>query len=93
MGKTKTAESIDVFQLKITLLETEPEIWRRLIVKANTSLADLHKIIQIAMGWDNSHMHQYKIGGEYYGAPDKDFDYEVRNERKFTIADFYQEQR
>jgi hypothetical protein len=93
MGKLLKTHSAEVFQLKITLLETEPKIWRRVLVKANTSLADLHRVIQIAMGWDACHMHQYKIGGEYYGVPHKDFDYEVKNERKFTLADLYELQR
>jgi hypothetical protein len=89
MGNAKATESSGVFELTITLLETEPKIWRRVLVKGNTNLEDLHRIIQIAMGWDNYHMHQFKIGGEYYGVPDKDFDYEVKNECKTMIADLY----
>ena len=47
--------------------------WRRLRVRGNTSLADLYHIIQIAMGWDNDHLHCFHIYGEesllfgYYG--------------------------
>ncbi len=42
-------------------------IWRRLRLCGNTSLADLHHIIQIAMSWDNDHLHCFHIYGEGYG--------------------------
>jgi hypothetical protein len=89
MRNAKSEDSSDVFELTVALLETDPKIWRRLLIKANSSLADLHKVIQIAMGWDGYHMHQFKIGGEYYGVPDKGFDYDVKNERKTTLAQLY----
>jgi hypothetical protein len=42
-------------------------IWRRLRVRGNTSLADLHQIIQVAMSWHNDHLHCFHIYGEDYG--------------------------
>ncbi|MFT5520002.1 MAG: hypothetical protein ACI9IA_000589 [Enterobacterales bacterium] len=42
-------------------------IWRRFRIRGNTSLADLHHIIQIAMGWDNEHLHLFHIYAEDYG--------------------------
>ena len=42
-------------------------VWRRLRVHGNTSLADLHHIIQVAMSWDNDHLHCFHIYGEDYG--------------------------
>ncbi|QTR51813.1 plasmid pRiA4b ORF-3 family protein [Candidatus Thiothrix anitrata] len=47
-----------------------PPIWRRVLVNSSSSLADLHWIIQIAMGWTNSHLHQFRHGGEFYQTPD-----------------------
>lgn len=55
-----------LYQFKITLLESQPPIWRRIQVK-NCSLDKLHEHIQTAMGWTNSHLHQFKIDGERYG--------------------------
>jgi hypothetical protein len=55
-----------VYQFKITLLDTRPPIWRRIQVKDGT-LEDLHEHIQNAMGWTNSHLHSFKIGGLEYG--------------------------
>lgn len=42
-------------------------IWRRLRIPANTSLAQLHEIIQIAYNWDNDYLHQFHIFGKDYG--------------------------
>lgn len=64
----KATERI-VYQFKITLLETQPPIWRRILVPDGT-LDDLHEHIQTAMGWTNSHLHQFEIKGRIYGDPE-----------------------
>jgi hypothetical protein len=56
-----------VYQLKIALRGISPLIWRRLLVHADTSLADLHRILQLAMGWTDSHLHRFLIDGQEYG--------------------------
>jgi hypothetical protein len=56
-----------VYQLKVALRGISPLIWRRLLVSAETSLADLHHILQLAMGWMNSHLHRFLIHGKEYG--------------------------
>lgn len=66
MAKAKA--TAQVYQLKITLRNTKPPIWRRMQVK-DTTLANLHHIIQISMGWDDSHLHEFEVGGERYGNP------------------------
>jgi hypothetical protein len=53
-------------QLKISLVESRPPIWRRVIVPESLTLADLHRVIQIVMGWENSHLHEFKVSGERY---------------------------
>ena len=58
-----------LYQFKITLNESNPPIWRRIQVK-NCTLDKLHEHIQTAMGWTNSHLHQFKIEGELYGDPE-----------------------
>jgi hypothetical protein len=57
-----------VYQFKITLKEIEPPIWRRIQTK-DCTLDKLHEHIQTAMGWTNSHLHQFKIKGVTYGDP------------------------
>ena len=58
-----------LYQFKITLLESKPPIWRRIQVKDST-LDKFHERIQTAMGWTNSHLHQFEIDGERYGDPE-----------------------
>ena len=57
-----------LYQFKITLLESQPQIWRRIQVKDST-LDKFHERIQTAMGWMNSHLHQFEIDGKRYGDP------------------------
>jgi hypothetical protein len=64
----------DIIQLKITLQRTHPPIWRRLLVDKNTTFAGLHHIIQIAMGWENCHLFEFKTLGYRIGEPTDDMD-------------------
>lgn len=57
-----------LLQFKITLANIKPEIWRRIEVPDGT-LDDLHEHIQTAMGWTNSHLHDFRIHGCRYGDP------------------------
>jgi hypothetical protein len=57
-----------VFQLKIILLGAVPPIWRR-IQTEDCTLDQLHRLIQAAMGWENCHLHQFRIGDQGYGNP------------------------
>src|SRR5467141_3765533 len=58
-----------VYQFKITLLGAKPPIWRRIQVQ-DCTLDRLHEHIQTAMGWTNSHLHQFDIKGELFGDPE-----------------------
>ncbi len=60
----------DIYQLKVTLRYTRPPIWRRLLVPAGLTLADFHDVLQEAMGWDNSHLHEFRIGQKRFGKSD-----------------------
>ena len=60
-----------VHQLKISLSGvSRPPVWRRVLVPADVTLGDLHEVIQVAMGWDDYHMHLFSVGGQNYGSPD-----------------------
>jgi Plasmid pRiA4b ORF-3-like protein len=58
--------------LKITLDEVEPAVMRRIVVPADIRLDRLHLVIQAAMGWTNSHLYEFRIGGAGWGEPDPD---------------------
>ncbi len=75
------------YQLKITLRDCKPSIWRRIVVRADMKLDRLHQVIQIAMGWTDSHLHQFVSGGDCYGPPDREGDAEMLNEKRYTVAD------
>lgn len=64
-----SAETGLLFQFKITLSDLQPAIWRRIQVR-DCTLDQLHEHIQLAMGWTNSHLHQFEIKGERYGDPE-----------------------
>ena len=64
----------DIYQLKVTLTDSEPPIWRRIEAPGNTRLDKLHHILQVTMGWWNSHLHQFVVGQTYYGDVSPVFD-------------------
>jgi Plasmid pRiA4b ORF-3-like protein len=57
-----------LYQFKIILSDTKPPIWRRIQVE-DCTLDKLHEHIQTAMGWTNSHLHQFKIDKLRYADP------------------------
>jgi hypothetical protein len=59
-----------IYQLKVTLNDSHPPIWRRIQVPADICLPELHAVLQIVMGWSNSHLHGYRVGRQYYSEPD-----------------------
>ncbi len=69
MPTKKSAVPPEIYQLKVTLLGTSPPIWRRLLVPADTTLAQLHDVLQAAMGWEDCHMHEFSIGQRRIGRP------------------------
>lgn len=56
----------NAIQFKVTLRYIRPPIWRRVLLPDNCTLAHLHDVIQVAMGWHDSHMHTFRISGAYY---------------------------
>jgi hypothetical protein len=59
--------SATVHRLKVTLRGSRPPIWRRVVVPSNASLGELHDIVQLVMGWNDSHLHLFQIGDTVYG--------------------------
>ncbi|MEF2248025.1 plasmid pRiA4b ORF-3 family protein [Paenibacillus sp. IITD108] len=86
----------EVFQFKITLKGTKPPVWRRIQVPKTYSFWDLHVAIQDAMGWTDTHLHEFSIvnpkNGKkvFIGIPDEEFssgtlqDWSNRISRFFT---------
>lgn len=75
------ASHLEVVQLKVTLAEIEPPIWRRVLVPVGYTLARLHRVIQIAFGWEDYHLHSFRIHGEDYAPPDRENEPGTRSEK------------
>lgn len=73
------------YQLKIVLHDVRTRVWRRVVVPADVTLDVLHEVVQVAMGWNDAHLHVWEIAGERYGASDPEWD--VLEERTVAIAD------
>jgi len=79
-----------VYQFRITLDNIQPAIWRRFQVESDITLKRLAATILIVMGWTNSHLYQFLIGGKRYGMPQEDFeeDDNFEDEGNFRLCDF-----
>ncbi|MBV8756110.1 MAG: plasmid pRiA4b ORF-3 family protein [Deltaproteobacteria bacterium] len=76
-----------IFELDVRLRGIEPAIWRTLEMPGSSSLEDVHFAIQVAMGWTNSHLHQFDINGTHYGMVDVDEAAELEDERAYSLED------
>jgi hypothetical protein len=86
-----------VFCLRVQLNDVDPVIWRRLLVPGAIRMAKLAEILLAAMGWSNSHLHAFTVGGARYGMnydeyPEGEIDEKsvtvlqaLRDERRFTF--------
>ena len=70
--------------LKITIEDTHPPVWRRLVVPENISFYDLHRVIQLVFGWEDMHMHIFE-------APQNRF--EIVANSKDAYTDFFMEKK
>jgi hypothetical protein len=88
MPAKNSAITAEIYQLKITLLDTSPPIWRRLLVPADLTLAQLHDVLQVAMGWQDGHLHEFSALGRRFGPPDPEDQFMVddaEDERRVRV--------
>ncbi|HUF60651.1 MAG TPA: plasmid pRiA4b ORF-3 family protein [Verrucomicrobiales bacterium] len=78
--------SPSVYQLKVTLAHVRPAVWRRLLVPSSVKLHQFHDILQVAMGWTDSHLHQFEAQGQLYGEPDPEFGLSVKDETRVPLG-------
>ena len=65
-------KSCSIYQLRIVLRDISPLVWRRVLVRDDTTLAQLHDIIQILFDWQDEHLHDFHIFGKDYGTSGAD---------------------
>lgn len=82
-----------LFEVDVRLSGIEPPIWRTIELGGTSTLEELHFAIQVAMGWTNSHLHQFKIDDVSYGMTDVDDaeEMELEDERQFRLEDLVKE--
>jgi hypothetical protein len=81
-------QSTTRYHLHIRLAGIEPPIWRRIVVPGHISLYRLHRMLQVVMGWENYHLHQFIIGKTYYGEPDPEYAnarIQMKNDRRTQL--------
>ena len=74
------------YQLKVVLQDASPEVWRRIVVPGHWHLGLLHTVLQVAMGWTDSHLHDFHADGVRYGEPDSGLS-EVRRETTARVRE------
>lgn len=74
------------YQIYIELQEIEPKIWRRIELNPNIFLDDFHRIVQTAMGWTNSHLHEFVAGRRRFAPAEFEVERAV-DSRRFKLTD------
>ncbi len=78
-----------IHQLKLSLRGSSPLIWRRIQVPSHMTLPQLHLTLQIVMGWENCHLHEFGVAGKSYAEPDREdnhFGRTVLDERRVQLG-------
>jgi Plasmid pRiA4b ORF-3-like protein len=73
-------------RMKVTLRGVRPPVWRRIEVGTRSTFEQLHDVLQIAMGWTNSHLHLFDIRGLKIGPADPEWP-EVKNEKRIRLSE------
>lgn len=77
-----------LLQVRITLKDVDsPPVWRQVLIPAAYSLDRVHAVIQAAMGWEDYHLHVFRVGGVGYAPPDLYDELGYRDETKIRLAD------
>jgi Plasmid pRiA4b ORF-3-like protein len=77
-----------VLQVRITLADVaDPPVWRQVVIPASYTLDRVHAVIQAAMGWQDYHLHMFRIAGRPYGPADPDDELGTLDEKQFQLGD------
>jgi Plasmid pRiA4b ORF-3-like protein len=73
------------YQLHVQLEGISPPIWRRLQVADSIVLPQLHRVLQVAFGWEDRHLHQFCVGNACFGEPDHEFEPPLIDQRGIRL--------
>ena len=80
-----------VYELRVELKGIDPPVWRMLQVPRPATLHRLHQVLQVGMGWTNSHLYLFHVGGKVYGEPSHEWDFEVQDSTSTTLEEIVSE--
>lgn len=80
-----------VATITVILEDVEPQVRRKLIVPLNLRMDRLHIVLQIAFGWTDSHLYEFRYQDIGWGVPDHDFGTDLRDASKATLLRVLQE--
>ncbi|MFC1660477.1 plasmid pRiA4b ORF-3 family protein [Gemmatimonadota bacterium] len=66
------SKNVAAIRLRVSLAEIEPPIWRSVLVRANITLHELHRTIQMLFQWYDYHLYRFEIGEREFEAPDEE---------------------
>jgi hypothetical protein len=80
-------EPAEIARLRVTLDDVTPQVVRRIEVPVGIRLDDLHFVLQVAIGWQNGHPFEFRIGDLAWGLRDRDLDNPPAPAEQATLAD------
>jgi hypothetical protein len=73
------------YQIKVTLMQLRPSVWRSVRVPDSITLSQLHRILQIVMGWEDSHLHRFVIDRRRTGTKHSQLDSQILNDETVSL--------
>jgi hypothetical protein len=73
----------EIYLLYMKLKGTSPPLWRRLKIRGDSPLRELHNAIQCLMGWEEEHLHYFEIGEKEYGI--KEYDEDMVDDKRVRL--------
>lgn len=92
LEKMEKNQSQLIYQIKISLNGISPSIWRTVLVRSDLTLTDFHFIIQIVMGWNCKHLHQFITNNTYYGTIALEDIDDLEDENTYIISQLMQKE-
>jgi len=86
MPESSSTAPTGLHQLKVTLRGVKPPVWRRVLAPSDVSLRKLHKVLQIVMGWMDSHLYEFTVGRANFGDRDEDAPWDLRSARAAKLS-------
>jgi Plasmid pRiA4b ORF-3-like protein len=83
----RSGSEVEGYLIHVWIRQITPMIWRRLLVRADSTLADLHYTLQIAFAWTDYHLHRFRIHGKEFGIPRMGGPWYSEDARKVRLTD------